>query len=231
MVRIPASLAGMFAVAALLAACAAPTALDSNARFDATSEKAIVVVGGSVFWTEDFRDPDQSLTLHWQAFDPITLRLLPEGEGFTSLTRAAVRMKISDPFPPAQVLQVEPGSYALVAAGSGISKTFYVPVQERYKSKWGLKRTRDRYIDPLAYIEPRAQLAAGKNYMISVEAGQVVYLGHFVFHRDSRYFSGLSLPRRVEDETAARKALQDFPGISGEMLIFDPSRPPQAAAR
>jgi hypothetical protein len=224
-------LAGPIAALTLLVAgCAAPTALDPSTRFDADSDKVVVVVGGSIIWAEDFRDPDQSLTLHWQAFDPKTLRLLPKGKGFTSLTRAAVRLNISDPFPPAQVLQVESGSYALVAAGSGTSKTFYVPIQDRYKNKWGLIRVRDPYIDPLAYIEPQARLIQGRNYLFSIEPGQIVYLGHFMLSRDSRYF-GTGPIRRVEDKVAAREALVAYPGISGTMITLDPAKPPQSVAR
>jgi len=216
---------------ALAAACAAPTTLDPSARFDADSDKAIVVVGSSIFWADDFRDPDQSLTLHWQAFDPHTLRLVPDGKGFTSLTRAAVRMKIADLYPPAQVLQVEPGFYGLVAAGSGVSKTFYVPIQERYSNKWGHISVKGPHIDPLDYIEPQAQLVQGKNYLFSVEAGQIVYLGHFAFGRESRYLGGFDWAHRVVDEDAARAALAAYPGISGTMITLDPTKPPQSVSR
>jgi hypothetical protein len=216
---------------ALAAACAAPTIPDRSVRFDATSDQAIVVLASSVYWTEDFRDPDKSLTLHWQQFDPKTLRLVPGGKGFTSLTRGAVRTRRDDPYPPAQVLQVEPGSYALVAAGSGLSKTIYVATQERYRNKWGHKLVKDHYIDPLKYIEPQARLAYGKNQLFSVEAGQIVYLGHFEFSRNSRYLSNSATPRRVEDEAAAQAALAGYPGISGPMIVVDPAKPPQSTAR
>ena len=227
-----ARLAGAVAMLSLgIAACTGPTTLDSTARFDAASDKAIVVLGGSIFWTEDFRDPDQSLTLHWLAFDPKTLRLVPDGKGFTSLTRGAVRLKVGDPYPPARVLLVEPGSYALVAAGSGLSKTVYVPIQDRYKNEWGQTWVKDPYIDPLEYIEPQARLAHGRTYLFSVEAGQIVYLGHFAFGRDSRYLGSFSWARRIEDEAAARAALAEYPGIAGTMIVLDPARPPQSVAR
>ena len=211
--------------------CAAPTSLNPSARFDADSDKAIVVLGGGIYWTEDFRDPDQSLALHWQAFDPKTLRLVPDGEGFTSLIREAVRLKIEDPYPPARVLRVDPGSYALVAAGSGSSKTFYVPVQDRYKNEWGHIRVKGPYIDPLEYIDPQAQLTYGKNYLFSVEAGQILYLGHFAFGRDTRYLLGFNWARRLEDEAAAHVALAEYPGIAGTMIVVDPAKPPQSVAR
>jgi hypothetical protein len=214
-----------------LAGCAAPSVLDPSARFSADSDKALVVVGSSIFWADDFRDPDQSLTQHWQAFDPRTLHLVPDGQSFTSLTRAAVRMKIADPLPPAQVLLVEPGSYALVAAGSGTSKTFHVPVREQYRNRWGFIRVKGPYLDPLAYIEPEAQLAEGKNLLFAVEAGQIVYLGHFVYARHSRYLSGFDQARRVIDEAAARAALAAYPGISGTMVTLDPAKPPQQVLR
>lgn len=216
---------------ALTAGCAAPTALDRSETFDADSDKAIVVIGGSIFWTEDFRDPDQSLSLHWQAFDPETLRLLPDGKGFTALTRDAVRMAVADPHPPAQVLQVDPGSYTLVAAGSGSYKSLYLPIQDRFKDQWGQARVRDPYIDPMKYIDPEARLVAGSNQMFAVEAGQIVYLGHFAFRRDSRYLAILSWARRFEDEAAARAALAEYPGVAGTMIVVDPAKPPQSVAR
>ena len=215
----------------LAAACAAPTTLDPSARFDAGSDKAILVIGGSILWTEDFRDPDQSLSLHWQAFDPKTLRLVTDGKGFAAITRRAVRMSIDDPHPPALVLQVDPGSYALVAAGSGSSKTAYLPIQDRFKNQWGSTWVRDPYIDPMKYIDPEARLAPGDNQMFSVEAGQIVYLGHFDFGRDSRYLAIFSGARRFEDEAAARAALAEYPGIAGTMIVVDPAKPPQSVAR
>ena len=216
---------------ALAAACAAPTIPDRSLRFDAASDKAIVVVGASILWTEDFRDPDKSLTLHWQEFDTKTLRLVPGGKGFTSLTRGAVRTRRGDPYPPAQVLQVEPGSYALVAAGPGLSKTLYVATQDRYANKWGHRMVKDHYIDPLKYIDPQARLIYGKNQLFSVEAGQIVYLGHFEFSRDSRYLGSSAWFRRFEDEAAAQAALAAYPGISGPIIVVDPAKPPQSTAR
>jgi hypothetical protein len=231
MTRIVAALGGLLLTLLLASACAESPTASKSLSFDAKSGKAIVVLGGSIFWKEDFRDPDQSLTLHWQAFDPKTLRLVPEGKGFSSLTRGAVRLKIDDPYPPARVLQVEPGSYALVAAGSGLSKTLYVPVQDRYKNKWGQTWVNDHYVDPLEYIEPQAQLAYGKNYLFSVEAGQIVYLGHFAFGRASRYLGRFSWARRIEDEAAARAVLAEYPGIAGTMIVVDPAKPPQSVFR
>jgi hypothetical protein len=226
-----ASFAGLLLTALLAAACAAPTTLDSTARFNADSDKAIVVLGGSILWTEDFRDPDQSLSLHWQAFDPNTLRLVTDGKGFVALTRRAVRLNIDDPHPPALVLQVDPGSYALVAAGSGSSKAVYLPIQDRFKNQWGRTWARDPYIDPLKYIDPQARLAPGGNQMFSVEAGQIVYLGHFAFGRDSRYLANFSWARRFEDEAAARAALDGYPGVVGALIVVDPAKPPQSVSR
>lgn len=222
--------AGLLGAALLAAGCAAPTSLDPSAHFDTDSDKAIVILGSNIFWTADFRDPDKSLTLHWQEFDPKSLRLVPGGKGFNSLTRASVRRKRGDPYPPAQVLQVEPGPYALVAAGSGVSKSMFVSVKERYTNKWGHKVAKDRYLDPLKYIEPQARLTYGKNYLFSVEAGQIVYLGHFEFTRDSRYLDRFVWIQRFENEAAARAALADYPGISGPMVVVDPAKPLQSAA-
>ncbi|MPZ11602.1 MAG: hypothetical protein GEU89_15550 [Kiloniellaceae bacterium] len=227
------TLTGMLLTLVLASACAGPATIDSSARFDAASDKAILVLGSSTLWKEDFRDPDRSLTLHWQEFDPKTLRLVPGGKGFTSLTRGSVRLKRADPYPAAQVLRVEPGSYALVAAGSGSSKTLYVQQKDRYVNKWGHTMVRGHYvyIDPLEYIDPGAQLAVGQNYMFSVAAGQVVYLGHFEFARHTRYLGGFTRARRFEDEVAARAALAGYPGISGPMIIVNPAKPPQSVAR
>lgn len=214
-----------------LVACAGSSNAPKSLSFNAASEKAIVVVGGNIFWTDDFRDPDKSLLLHWQEFDPRALRLVPGGKGFTGLTRASVRRKRADPYPPAQVLQVEPGSYALVAAGSGSFKSVFVSVKERYTSKWGSTVVKDRYLDPQKYIEPQARLTYGRNYLFSVEAGQIIYLGHFEFVRSSRYLGRFTSVRRYEDEAAARAALADYPEISGTMIVVDPEKPAQSATR
>jgi hypothetical protein len=228
MARLRAAILGAFVSVLALAGCAGNSSAPKSLSFDADSDKAIVVVGGSILWAENYRDPDQSLTLHWQAFDPKTLRLVPEGAAFASLTRAAVRLDRDDPYPPVRVLQVEPGSYALVAAGSGVSKTFYVPLQDRYKSKWMVN---DFHLDPRKYIEPQAPVAYGSNHLFSVEAGQIVYLGHYEFTRSSRYLGVSPLARRFEDEAAARNALAEFPGIAGTMITLDPARPSQSALR
>jgi hypothetical protein len=220
-----------FLLLSLVAACAAPTTLDPAARFDADSDKAIVVIGGSILWSDDFRDPDQSLSFHWQAFDPKTLRLVTDGASFDAIIRRAVRMTVDDPHPPALVLQVDPGSYALVGAGSGSHKTLYLPIQDRFKNQWGSTWVSDPYIDPMKYIDPEARLAPGSNQMFSVEAGQIVYLGHFAFDRDSRYMAILSGALRFEDEAAARAALAGYPGVVGTLIVVDPSKPPQSASR
>lgn len=214
-----------------VAGCTGHSNAPSSLSFDADSDKAVVILGASVWWEDEYRDPDQSFALHWQAFDPRTLRLLPEVGGFSGLVRDAVRQSRDDPRPWPQVLLVEPGSYALVAAGSGVSKTFFVPVQERYRNKWGHIRVNDLHVDPLKYIEPRAQLAYGRHGMFSVAAGQIVYLGHFEFTRISRYLGPTRWNRRFEDPAAAREALAAYPGITGTVITLDPTRPPQSVAR
>ncbi|MEO3427828.1 hypothetical protein AAFN88_03155 [Pelagibius sp. CAU 1746] len=222
-------LKGALAVALLLgaAACGAPAMLDRTSHFDAASDKAIVLLGGGIVWAEDFRDPDRSLTLHWQEFDPETLRLVPGGKGFASLIRDSVRLHRGDPYPPARVQQIDPGTYALVAAGTGQFKTLYVAQQQRYRNKWGLTWDKDSYIDPLEYIDPQAKLVYGQNSLFSVQAGQIVYLGHFEFFRGSKYLGSLAGPRRFEDIAAARAALAAYPGISGPMIVADPAKQPQ----
>lgn len=219
---------GALPIMLVVAGCAGPSEVSRSLAFDSTSDKAIVVLGSSTWWEEDFRDPDQSLTLHWQAFDPKTLRLLPDGRSFASLTRGSARLDRADPYPAARVLLVEPGSYALVAAGSGSAKTFYVQIQDRYKDKWIVN---DFHLDPRKYIEPQAPVAYGGNYLFTVEAGQIVYLGHFEFRRSSRYLGPFPWVRRFEDAAAARKALAEFPGIAGPMITLDPTKPSQSAAR
>jgi hypothetical protein len=231
MAKAAATLGGLLLILLVVSGCAGNSSAPKSLSFDADSDKAIVVVGGSILWAENYRDPDQSLTLHWQAFDPKTLRLMPEGAAFASLTRAAVRLDRDDPYPPVRVLQVEPGSYALVAAGSGVSKTFYVPLQDRYKSEWGTKLVNDFHLDPRKYIEPQAPVAYGSNHLFTVEAGQIVYLGHYEFARSSRYLGVSPLARRFEDEAAARSALAEFPGIAGTMITLDPAKPSQSASR
>jgi hypothetical protein len=77
----------------------------------------------------------------------------------------------------------------------------------------------------------RGKVDPKKHFHFSVEPGQIVYIGHFNFlhpgggnHRIVDVVYSLNV-------AAARAALKDYPGITGEMITLNLALPTEQAAR
>jgi len=100
----------------------------------------------------------------------------------------------------------------------------------RSKNGGGDVKTWHRSVDPRRHMDPEAPVDPRGNFLFSVLPGQILYIGHFEFQK-WEYIVILISINYYKDEAAAREALQEFPGIAGEMVILDPARPPQSVSR
>lgn len=220
-------------LSALVTACASPFDASTSTRFDAGSDKAIVLVGTSVSRVQDDgAGTARRLETYWQEYDPSAQRLRPDGESF--LTRLSAG-SVAEPgylIPTVSVLEVDPGDYALIGAGFPHLMTLYV------RSKGALTRS-DRLgnyqswthtVDPRRHVNPTAPVNPGQHLVFSVSAGQIVYIGHLRFQKLERIDNLVSIDYS-HDEAAARQALARIPGISGTMITLDLRRPAQSVSR
>jgi len=152
--------------------------------------------------------------------------LVPGGRSFLTSIGGSVFSQPEYLQPTVSVLAVDPGDYALVAAGFPHLMTSYV----RSRNGGGDVTTGHRTVDPRYHIDPEAPVDPRGNFLFSVLPGQILYIGHFEFQK-SGFLDHLDSINYYQDAVAAREALQEFPGISGEMVILDPARPPQSVAR
>jgi hypothetical protein len=219
-------LLGLFA-----AGCSGASSVPHSLTFDATSDKAIVILGTSVTGEqqEEIRS-GRSFSTFWVEYDPATDRLLPDGETFeTSVVASAFTEKPAYLTPMVSVLEVDPGAYALIGAGFPHLMTTFVRSKEGPTDGRGRGQSWHFTVDPRVHIDPAAEVTRG-NYLFSVVPGEILYIGHFEFvkwgHSDS--IRGINYQ---QDAAVARQALADYPGISGFMRTFDPARPPQSVSR
>ncbi len=223
----------MMLLVVVLSACAGSFDASTATQFDASSDTAIVLVGTSVSRPQDKGvGVVRRLETYWQEYDPSTLRLQPEGESF--LTRVSAGA-VSDPqylIPTVSVLQVDPGSYALIGAGFPHLMTLYVPPKDTMtqRDSRGRLQSWTHTVDPRRHIDPEADVDPRGNVLFSVEPGQILYIGHFTFEKWS-YIDSLRSVDYSLDEEAARQVLEGFPGISGEMITLDLQNPAQSVSR
>jgi hypothetical protein len=220
-------------IGALASGCAGPSDASRSLSFDSTSKKAIVIVGTSVnkAQQEEVR-AGRSLSTFWQEYDPDTRRLLPGGRTFLTKVGASVFSEPEYLRPTVAVLEVDPGDYALIGAGFPHLMTTYVRSSDHpsQTDHMGRRESWTHTVDPRMHIDPAADVDPLLNFLFSVLPGQILYIGHFEF-RKSTYLDSLSSINYFQDEAAARKALEDFPGIAGVMITVMPGQLPQSVAR
>ncbi len=223
--------AALAVVGALVSGCSGASTASKSLSFDATSDKAIVILGTSVTHEqqEEIRS-GRSFSTFWVEYDPATDRLLPDGETFrTSIVASAFTEEPAYLTPMVSVLEVDPGAYALIGAGFPHLMTTFVRSKIGPKDERGRGQSWHFTVDPRVHIDPAAEVNRA-NYLFSVAPGEILYIGHFEFvkwgHSDT--IRGINYE---QDAAAARQALADYPGISGFMSTFDPARPPQSVSR
>ena len=213
----------------LLAGCAGNSGTGRSTAFGPSSETAIMVIGTSASAAQVLSDSGASLSTFWQQYDPLARRLIPGG----NTVQTKVFKRRFTPFvspdrgyldPTVAVLDVAPGDYALTAAGFPHLMTLFVPTRD------GNRQAGTYVVDPTKHVDPAAEVDPRSNYTFSVSAGQIVYIGHFQFVKPPLW-DRISSINYTLDPNAARAALDDYPGIEGEMLTLDLSRTTEQAAR
>lgn len=222
---------GVFAIlasmltATLLSACAADLDADSSTEFGPSSEKAIIILGTSANPRQVFTWSGESLSTFWQEYDPTTRRLMKGGSTFQTKVLGGLFSRTDYDQPTVTVLEVDPGYYALIGAGFPHLMTLFV------RSIDGRSQTSNSYVvDPRKHIDPQAKVEPRQNFLFSVEPGQIAYIGHFEFVKLT-YLDQLGSINYIQDPAAARLALQEYPGISGEMVTLNLTLPTETAAR
>jgi hypothetical protein len=225
------ALAALAVVGTMASGCSGASTASKSLSFDATSDKAIVILGTSVSseQQEEIRS-GRSFSTFWVEYDPATDHLLPDGETFeTSIVASAFTAEPAYLTPTVSVLEVDPGAYALIGAGFPHLMTTFVRSKDGPTDGRGRGQSWHFTVDPRVHIDPAAEVSRG-NYLFTVSPGEILYIGHFQFvkwgHSDSIH--GINYE---QDEAAARQALADYPGISGIMGTFDPAKPPQEVRR
>lgn len=218
---------------ALVSACTLSADASRSLKFDSASDRAIVIIGTSAnrAQVEQVRS-GRSLSTFWQEYDLGSERLVPGGKTFQTRVGGGVFSEPEYLRPTISVLAVDPGDYALVGAGFPHLMTTFVQSNDGPGGTDHLGRRQSWHytVDPRNHIDPDASVDRRRNFLFSVMPGQVLYIGHFEF-RKSTYLDSLDSINYFQDEAAARKALEVFPGISGVMTTLEPGRPPQAVAR
>jgi hypothetical protein len=223
---------GLFLTLLLASGCASPASdVSTSLTFDRASEKAVVILG-----TTNHRLPSgpedgalerpDSLATHWQQYDPRSLQLIPDAALMMSLRfhNAWESATLRDDY--VHVLEVEPGDYALIAVTADYSITSFFPLNDG--SGGAPRRWGSPYKDGL---KMQGQVDPKKHFRFSVGPGQIVYIGHFDFLHPGGGIHRIVDIKYSVDAAAARAALQDYPGITGEMAIFDLSLSTEQAAR
>jgi len=222
----------MLAVAGLVSGCASPASEASHSvTFDSSSEKAVVVLGTTNHRApsapeDGLLDRPNSLATHWQEYDPHTMRLVPGGALMMSLRGHNAWEKTTVRDDIVHVLEVKPGDYALIGVTNTRTVTSFFPLHDENGDS--SRRTLAPYVHGL---EMRGKVDPKKHFHFSVEPGQIVYIGHFNFlhpgggnHRIVDVVYSLNV-------AAARAALKDYPGITGEMITLNLALPTEQAAR
>ena len=211
----------------LLSACAANTGVDSSTVFGPASDKAIVVVGTSANHEQAITWSGQSLSTFWQEYDPLVRRLVAKG----NIIHTKVFKAPFTPFagsgrgyldPTVTVLEVEPGDYALIAAGFPHVMTLFV------RSVDGSSQANTYVVDPTKYVDPEARVDTRRNFVFSVAAGQIAYIGHLEFVKLPYMDTFVSINYSL-DPASAQAALKELPGIRGEMTVLNLKEPIESA--
>lgn len=215
----------------LIAGCSGGSDASRVLQFDGSSDTAIVVMGTSVnrAQQEEIRS-GRSFSTFWQEYDPASDRLVPGGNTFsTSIVAGPFAAEPAYLTPTVSVLEVDPGAYALIGAGFPHLMSTFVRTKDGPKDAEGRGQSWHFTVDPRVHIDPAAEVSGG-NYLFSVAAGEILYVGHFVFIKwgPSDSIRGITYS---QDAAAARAKLADYPGISGLMTTFDPDSPPQSVSR
>jgi hypothetical protein len=216
-------------LAPLLAGCASGPQASPSTQFGPSSETAIVIVGTSANTAQALRDSGESLSTFWQQYDPLAGRLSRGGD----ILQTKVFKRPFTPFigpdrgyldPTVTVLEVPPGDYALIAAGFPNLMTLFVP------TIGGSRRAGTYVVDPTKYVAPEAEVDPRKNFVFSISAGEIVYIGHLQFVKAAFWDEIVSITYSL-DPDAAREALEEYPRIKGDMVTLDLTLPTEQAAR
>lgn len=224
------TLAAVWLLAGLaLAGCAVEPGVSTSTTFGPSSAKAIVLVGTSASSPQVLTWSGQSLSTFWQQYDPLAGRLIAEGPTLqTKVFKAPFTPFVGSGRgyldPSIAVLEVEPGDYALIAAGFPHLMTLFVASLD------GQTRAGTYVVDPRKYVEPAAKVDHRRNFLFSVAPGQVVYIGHLEFVKPALWDKFTSITYSL-DPAAARAVLDDYPGITGEMVTLDLRLRTEEAAR
>jgi hypothetical protein len=212
-----------------LAACAADFDAKRSTEFGPSSDKAIIVIGTSTNTAQSLHQSGESLSTFWQQYNSVSRQLI---EGGNSIQTKVFKAPFT-PFigsgrgyldPTVTVLEVEPGGYALIAAGFPHLMTLFV------RSVDGATQANTYVVDPRKYVDPEAEVDPRKNFVFSVAAGQIAYIGHLEFVK-LQYFDKFVSINYSLDPAAARAALEDYPGITGDMVTLDLTLRTEEAAR
>jgi len=216
------------------AGCSGAPEASRSLRFDAASDKAIVIIGTSVTRAQEENvRVERSLSTFWQEYNPDSGRLVPGGKTFqTKVVASAFSAEPAYLQPTVSVLEVDPGAYALVGAGFPHLMTTYVSPRPTKLLNGGSGRRQSWHhtVDPRVHIDPEAAVDPGRHFLFSASPGQIVYIGHFEFQKLS-YPDTLHSINQYRDEAAARAVLAGYPGIVGAMTVADPRQPPQSVSR
>lgn len=221
------SLAGLALLTLSLAACSGAPEASRSLNFDAQSHKAIVVVGTSANTAQALRWSGESLSTFWQEYDPLARRLVARGNTLQTKVFKAPFTPFVAPDrgyldPTVTVLEVEPGDYALTAAGFPHLMTLFV------RSIDGSSQASTYVVDPTKYVDPEAKVDPRSNFVFSVAAGQIAYIGHLEFVK-LKYLDKFVSINYSLDPVAAQAALKEYPGIRGEMTVLNLREPLESA--
>ncbi|MGE5768065.1 MAG: hypothetical protein ACM35H_12820, partial [Bacteroidota bacterium] len=192
----------------LLASCAGGAGAGRSTSFGPSSKMAIVVIGTSANAAQVLRDSGESLSTFWQQYDPLARRLIPGG----NTIQTKVFKRPFTPFiaadrgyvdPTVTVLEALPGDYALTAAGFPHVMTLFV------RARGGNRQAGTYVVDPTKHVDPKAEVNPRSNYVFSVAAGQIIYIGHFQFVKAPLWDSISSISYSL-DPVAARAALDQY---------------------
>ena len=213
----------------LVSACAQSSNAPHSLVFDSESDKAIVLIGTSLDRNQiapenDWNKRPHSLVTHWQQYDPHIMQLVPGGARVTSLRQNSIWAKAAHD-PVVQVLEIEPGDYALIGVTIYKTTTTLLPLKN---SNFRRYTTPGLPLDD--EIEMQGEVTPKSNFLFSVRPGKVVYIGHFDFvHAGGRSHKIVDI-NYWQDEAAARAALKDFPGITDDMVTLNLTLPTEQAA-
>jgi hypothetical protein len=213
----------------LLAGCASLSGASRSTQFGPSSETAIVVVGTSASAAQVLSGSGESLSTFWRQYDPLARRLISEGNTFRTKVFKAPFTPFVAPDrgyldPTVTVLEVPPGDYALIAAGFPHLMTLFVSAVD------GSRQANTYVVDPMKYVAPEAEVDSRKNFVFSVSAGEIAYIGHLQFVKPALWDQFVSIDYSL-DPDAARAALEEYPRIKGDMITLDLTLPTEQAAR